>query len=79
MELLESAMEVFSAFITWPEPYYSVCRNLLSTLQLEIKAPGISFQRLVREEQDLNTSCHFSKTTYVHIDNVVLPLSLTHF
>uniref|UniRef100_A0A3Q2YCB8 Phosphoinositide 3-kinase regulatory subunit 5 n=1 Tax=Hippocampus comes TaxID=109280 RepID=A0A3Q2YCB8_HIPCM len=69
MELLESAMEVFSAFITWPEPYYSVCRNLLSTLQLEIKAPGISFQRLVREEQDLNTSCHFSKTTTVLLMN----------
>ncbi|XP_051940037.1 phosphoinositide 3-kinase regulatory subunit 5 [Hippocampus zosterae] len=69
MELLESAMEVFSAFITWPEPYYSVCRNLLSTLHLEIKAPGISFQRLVREEQDLNTSCHFSKTMTVLLMN----------
>uniref|UniRef100_A0A3Q2Z5I0 Phosphoinositide 3-kinase regulatory subunit 5 n=1 Tax=Hippocampus comes TaxID=109280 RepID=A0A3Q2Z5I0_HIPCM len=72
MELLESAMEVFSAFITWPEPYYSVCRNLLSTLQLEIKAP-ISFQRLVREEQDLNTSCHFSKTTVLLMNPSELP------
>ncbi|XP_077461302.1 phosphoinositide 3-kinase regulatory subunit 5 [Stigmatopora argus] len=61
-ELLEKAMEVFRAFITWPEPYCTVCRNLLSTLQLEMKAPGISFQRLVREEQDLNTNCQASKT-----------------
>ncbi len=39
-ELLEEAVEVFRCFLTWPEPYSSVCRNLLSTLQLEIKAPG---------------------------------------
>ncbi|XP_077380301.1 phosphoinositide 3-kinase regulatory subunit 5 isoform X2 [Festucalex cinctus] len=68
-ELLESAMEVFGAFLTWPEPYCSVCRNLLSTLQLEIKAPGISFQRLVREEQDLNASCQSTKTMTVLLMN----------
>uniref|UniRef100_A0A8C6SXV8 Phosphoinositide 3-kinase regulatory subunit 5 n=1 Tax=Neogobius melanostomus TaxID=47308 RepID=A0A8C6SXV8_9GOBI len=55
-DLLQSAMEVFRLFLTWPEPYCSVCKNLLSTLQLEIRAPGISFQRLVREEQGLSTS-----------------------
>lgn len=69
MELLEKAMEVFRTFLTWPEPYCSVCRNLLSTLQLEIKAPGISYQRLVREEQGLNTSSPCSKTTTVLLMN----------
>ncbi|XP_071360264.1 phosphoinositide 3-kinase regulatory subunit 5 isoform X2 [Trachinotus anak] len=64
-ELLEEAVEVFRCFLTWPEPYCSVCKNLLSTLQLEIKAPGISFQRLVREEQGLNTSSLCSKTMTV--------------
>ncbi|KAG7242363.1 hypothetical protein INR49_023492 [Caranx melampygus] len=64
-ELLEEAVEVFRCFLTWPEPYCGVCKNLLSTLQLEIKAPGISFQRLVREEQGLNTSSHCSKTMTV--------------
>ncbi|XP_029364035.1 phosphoinositide 3-kinase regulatory subunit 5 isoform X2 [Echeneis naucrates] len=64
-ELLEEAAEVFRCFLTWPEPYCSVCKNLLSTLQLEIKAPGISFQRLVREEQGLNTSSQCSKTMTV--------------
>ncbi|XP_015252645.1 PREDICTED: phosphoinositide 3-kinase regulatory subunit 5-like [Cyprinodon variegatus] len=61
-ELLEEALEVFYSFLTWPEPYCSVCRELLSMLQLEIKAPGISFQRLVREEQGLNTPDQTSKT-----------------
>ena len=39
-ELIEKAIEVFRFFLTWPEPYCSVCKDLLSTLQLEIKAPG---------------------------------------
>ncbi|KAE8299979.1 Phosphoinositide 3-kinase regulatory subunit 5 [Larimichthys crocea] len=68
-ELLEEAVEVFRHFLTWPEPYSSVCRNLLSTLQLEIKAPGISFQRLVREEQGLVTSSQSSKTMTVLLMN----------
>lgn len=68
-DLLKSAMEVFRLFLTWPEPYCSVCKNLLSTLQLEIKAPGISFQRLVREEQGLSTSGHYSKTMTVLLMN----------
>ncbi|XP_053711946.1 phosphoinositide 3-kinase regulatory subunit 5-like isoform X2 [Synchiropus splendidus] len=68
-ELLEEAIEVFRCFLTWPEPYCSVCRNLLSTLQLEIKAPGISFQRLVREEQSLNTATENSRTMTVLLMN----------
>ncbi|RVE76481.1 hypothetical protein OJAV_G00008580 [Oryzias javanicus] len=68
-DLLQDAIEVFYIFLTWPEPYCSVCRELLSTLQLEIKAPGISFQRLVREEQGLRTSSHSSKTITVLLMN----------
>ncbi|XP_039649751.1 phosphoinositide 3-kinase regulatory subunit 5 isoform X2 [Perca fluviatilis] len=68
-ELLEEAIKVFRCFLTWPEPYCSVCRSLLSTLQLEIKAPGISFQRLVREEQFLNTPGQCSKTMTVLLMN----------
>ncbi|KAM9314715.1 phosphoinositide 3-kinase regulatory subunit 5 [Pholidichthys leucotaenia] len=64
-ELLEEAVEVFGCFLAWPEPYCSVCRKLLSSLQLEIKSPGISFQRLVREEQGLSTSNDCSKTLTV--------------
>ncbi|XP_068606967.1 phosphoinositide 3-kinase regulatory subunit 5 [Brachionichthys hirsutus] len=68
-ELLEEAIEVFRCFLTWPEPYCSVCRNLLFTLQLEIKAPGISFQRLVKEEQCLISSSRRSKTITVLLMN----------
>ncbi|XP_024145474.1 phosphoinositide 3-kinase regulatory subunit 5 [Oryzias melastigma] len=68
-DLLQEAIEVFYVFLTWPEPYCSVCRELLSTLQLEIKAPGISFQRLVREEQGLRTSGNSSKTVTVLLMN----------
>ncbi|CAL8332671.1 unnamed protein product [Merluccius merluccius] len=68
-ELLEEAMEAFRCFLTWPEPYCSVCRNLLSTLQQEIKAPGISFHRLVTEEQGLNTTGFHSKTVTVLLMN----------
>lgn len=68
-DLLQNAMEVFRLFLTWPEPYCSVCKNLLSTLQLEIKAPGISFQRLVKEEQGLSTSGQCSKTMTVLLMN----------
>ncbi|XP_041642285.1 phosphoinositide 3-kinase regulatory subunit 5 isoform X2 [Cheilinus undulatus] len=68
-ELLEEAIAVFRCFLTWPEPYSSVCRKLLSTLQLEIKAPGISFQRMVREEQGLITSRQSSKTMTVLLMN----------
>ncbi|XP_037546515.1 phosphoinositide 3-kinase regulatory subunit 5 [Nematolebias whitei] len=67
--LLEEAMGVFYHFLTWPEPYCSVCRELLSTLQLETRAPGISFQRLVREEQGLNTDSQSSKTMTVLLMN----------
>uniref|UniRef100_A0A3B3ZUG6 Phosphoinositide 3-kinase regulatory subunit 5 n=1 Tax=Periophthalmus magnuspinnatus TaxID=409849 RepID=A0A3B3ZUG6_9GOBI len=62
-------MEVFRVFLTWPEPYCSVCKTLLTALQVELKVPGISFQRLVREEQALSTSRHFSKTVTVLLMN----------
>ncbi|XP_063331435.1 phosphoinositide 3-kinase regulatory subunit 5 isoform X2 [Pelmatolapia mariae] len=68
-DLLEEAMDVFCHFLTWPEPYCSVCKKLLSTIQLEMKAPGISFQRLVRDEQGLNTSIQCSKTMTVLLMN----------
>ncbi|KAL1005927.1 hypothetical protein UPYG_G00065740 [Umbra pygmaea] len=69
MELLEEACEVFSCFLTWPEPYCSVCKALLSTLHQELKAPGISFHRLVREEQEISTLKHQSKIMTVLLMN----------
>ncbi|XP_008314996.1 phosphoinositide 3-kinase regulatory subunit 5 isoform X2 [Cynoglossus semilaevis] len=68
-EILDKAVGVFRCFLTWPEPYCSVCKSLLTTLLAEIRAPGISFQRLVREEQGLNSSSHCSKTMTVLLMN----------
>ncbi|XP_018617647.2 phosphoinositide 3-kinase regulatory subunit 5 [Scleropages formosus] len=70
-QLLPEAYEVFHRFLTWPEPYSGVCRELLSVLRLELKAPGISYQRLVREEQGLITSKQRSKTMTVLLMNPV--------
>ncbi|KAM6972833.1 phosphoinositide 3-kinase regulatory subunit 5 [Aplochiton taeniatus] len=69
MELLEEACQVFRCFLTWPEPYCSVCRSLLTTLQQELRAPGISYHRLSREEQGLGNSTHCSKTMTVLLMN----------
>ncbi|KAG7279620.1 hypothetical protein CRUP_011713 [Coryphaenoides rupestris] len=69
LQLLEEATEVFRCFLTWPQPYCSVCLDLLATLQQELKAPGISFHRLVREEQGLNTTGFHSKTVTVLLMN----------
>uniref|UniRef100_A0A8C1NU38 Phosphoinositide 3-kinase regulatory subunit 5 n=1 Tax=Cyprinus carpio TaxID=7962 RepID=A0A8C1NU38_CYPCA len=68
-EILTEACEVFHDFLAWPEPYCSVCRNLLSTLHQELRAPGISYHRLVREEQGLAPSSQRSKIITVLLMN----------
>ncbi|XP_051774893.1 LOW QUALITY PROTEIN: phosphoinositide 3-kinase regulatory subunit 5 [Erpetoichthys calabaricus] len=69
-QLLREAYHVFYGFLTWPEPYCSVSQDLLTIIQEEMKAPGISYHRLVREEQGLTTnSCH-NKTITVLLMNM---------
>ncbi|KAI4873015.1 hypothetical protein NFI96_022778 [Prochilodus magdalenae] len=68
-ELLAEACEVFHGFLTWPEPYSNVCRGLLTTLQQELRAPGVSYHRLVREEQGLSASAPGSRTITVLLLN----------
>ncbi|CAL1588501.1 unnamed protein product [Knipowitschia caucasica] len=48
--LLQEAYSLFHGFLSWPEPYSAACLRLLLTLRQELRAPGISFQRLVRTE-----------------------------
>ncbi|RXM34237.1 Phosphoinositide 3-kinase regulatory subunit 5, partial [Acipenser ruthenus] len=67
--LLKEACEIYHSFLTWPEPYCSVCRDLLTFIHQELKAPGISYQRLVREEQGLTTENHPRKTITVLLMN----------
>ncbi|XP_060774535.1 phosphoinositide 3-kinase regulatory subunit 5 isoform X2 [Neoarius graeffei] len=68
-ELLVEAREVFHGFLTWPEPYSSVCRGLLTTIQQELRAPGISYHRLVKEEQGITAECQRHKTITVLLLN----------
>ncbi len=55
-EILTEACEVFHGFLAWPEPYCSVCRNLLSTLHQENRAPGSAFTSIMQLNTLLNTS-----------------------
>lgn len=54
-DLLLKAFETFHVFLTWPAPYCDIYQELLSFISEEQKAPGISYQRLVRAEQGLLT------------------------
>ncbi|XP_033982939.1 phosphoinositide 3-kinase regulatory subunit 5-like isoform X1 [Trematomus bernacchii] len=63
--LLQEAYLLFHSFLTWPEPCSSASKRLLSVLQQELRAPGISFQRLVQSEQGISPAIHHSKTMTV--------------
>ncbi|XP_029998034.1 phosphoinositide 3-kinase regulatory subunit 5-like isoform X2 [Sphaeramia orbicularis] len=63
--VLQEAYLLFQSFLSWPEPCCSASKRLLSTIQQELRAPGISFQRLVRAEQGCSPDIHASKTITV--------------
>ncbi|KAF1379130.1 hypothetical protein PFLUV_G00172880 [Perca fluviatilis] len=54
-EVLQEAHQLFHSFLAWPEPCSSASKRLLNILQQELRAPGISFQRLVRTEHGIST------------------------
>ncbi|XP_066470100.1 phosphoinositide 3-kinase regulatory subunit 5 [Tiliqua scincoides] len=63
-DLLLRALGTYREFLTWPVPYCDICQELLTFIVNELKAPGISYQRLVRSEQGLSTkSCERSTVT----------------
>ncbi|ELW53063.1 Phosphoinositide 3-kinase regulatory subunit 5 [Tupaia chinensis] len=61
-DLLLKAARTYHRFLTWPVPYCSICQELLTFIDAELKAPGISYQRLVRAEQGLPIRSHRSST-----------------
>ncbi|XP_008283822.1 phosphoinositide 3-kinase regulatory subunit 5-like [Stegastes partitus] len=63
--VLQEAYLLFHSFLAWPEPCSSACKRLLNVIQQELRAPGISFQRLVRTEQSISPEVHCSKTITV--------------
>ncbi|XP_038633191.1 phosphoinositide 3-kinase regulatory subunit 5 [Scyliorhinus canicula] len=68
-KLLQKAYNIYHSLLTWPVPYCNVCKDLLTFIQDEMKAPGISFQRLVRAEQGLTTKNLQNKTITVLLLN----------
>ncbi|KAK2833858.1 hypothetical protein Q5P01_017747 [Channa striata] len=63
--VLQEAQLLFRGFLSWPEPCCSASKRLLNIIQQELRAPGISFQRLVRTEQGLSPEVQSSKTMTV--------------
>ncbi|XP_064378547.1 phosphoinositide 3-kinase regulatory subunit 5 isoform X1 [Dromaius novaehollandiae] len=68
-DLLLKAASIYHNFLTWPVPYCNIFRELLTFISDELKAPGISFQRLVRTEQGLPLKSHQSSTVTVLLLN----------
>ncbi|XP_074553265.1 phosphoinositide 3-kinase regulatory subunit 5-like isoform X2 [Halichoeres trimaculatus] len=60
--VLQEAYRLFHGFLSWPEHCCSAAKRLLNVIQQELRAPGISFQRLIRAEQGLSPEIHGSKT-----------------
>ncbi|XP_049622313.1 phosphoinositide 3-kinase regulatory subunit 5 [Suncus etruscus] len=68
-DLLLKASRTYHQFLTWPVPYCSICQELLTFIDAELKAPGISYQRLVRAEQGLPIRSYHSSTVTVMLLN----------
>ncbi|XP_010174813.1 phosphoinositide 3-kinase regulatory subunit 5, partial [Antrostomus carolinensis] len=68
-DLLLKATSVYHSFLTWPVPYCDIFRELLTFISDELRAPGISFQRLVRTEQGLPVKNYQSSTVTVLLLN----------
>uniref|UniRef100_A0A7M4ELP5 Phosphoinositide 3-kinase regulatory subunit 5 n=1 Tax=Crocodylus porosus TaxID=8502 RepID=A0A7M4ELP5_CROPO len=68
-DLLRKAISIYHNFLTWPVPYCDIFRELLTFISDELKAPGISYQRLVRTEQGLFVKNYQSSTITVLLLN----------
>uniref|UniRef100_A0A8C0J1L7 Phosphoinositide 3-kinase regulatory subunit 5 n=1 Tax=Chelonoidis abingdonii TaxID=106734 RepID=A0A8C0J1L7_CHEAB len=69
-DLLLEAISTYHTFLTWPMPYCNIYRELLTFISDELKAPGISYQRLVRAEQGLSMkSCQSSTITVLLLNS----------
>ncbi|XP_062294650.1 phosphoinositide 3-kinase regulatory subunit 5-like [Scomber scombrus] len=63
--VLQEAYLLFHSFLSWPDPCCSASKRLLNIIYQELRAPGISFQRLVRTEQGVSPEIPCSKTMTV--------------
>ncbi|XP_029014362.1 phosphoinositide 3-kinase regulatory subunit 5-like isoform X5 [Betta splendens] len=67
--VLQEASILFRRFLSWPDPCCSASKHLLLVIQQELRAPGISFQRLVRAEQGASPGILGSRTITVLLLN----------
>ncbi|XP_053565970.1 phosphoinositide 3-kinase regulatory subunit 5 isoform X2 [Bombina bombina] len=73
-DLLPKAFQTFHVFLTWPAPYCHIFQEVLSFISEEQRAPGISYQRLVRAEQGLLTGpLRASTVTVLLVNRAELP------
>ncbi|XP_060109188.1 phosphoinositide 3-kinase regulatory subunit 5-like [Heteronotia binoei] len=68
-DLLWRARQTFRDFLAWPVPYCDFCQELLTFIDNELKAPGISYQRLVRAEHGLSVKSSDSSIVTVLLLN----------
>ncbi|XP_009864299.1 PREDICTED: phosphoinositide 3-kinase regulatory subunit 5-like, partial [Apaloderma vittatum] len=68
-DLLLKAASIYHSFLTWPVPYCDIFRELLTFISNELKAPGISFQRLGGAGQGLPVKNYQSSTVTVLLLN----------
>ncbi|XP_049601955.1 phosphoinositide 3-kinase regulatory subunit 5 isoform X2 [Syngnathus scovelli] len=66
-DVLWEAYLLFHNFLSWPDPYCTACQHLLNVIYNELRAPGISFQRLVKTEHGISTENRHSKTMIVFL------------
>ncbi|XP_057673322.1 phosphoinositide 3-kinase regulatory subunit 5-like [Corythoichthys intestinalis] len=64
-DVLLEAYLLFHRFLSWPDPYCTACQHLLNVIYNELRAPGISFQRLVKSEHGISAANQQSKTMMV--------------
>nr|XP_057905991.1 phosphoinositide 3-kinase regulatory subunit 5-like isoform X2 [Doryrhamphus excisus] len=64
-DVLQEAYLLFHHFLSWPDPYCTACSQLLETIHNELRAPGITFQRLVKTENGIPGEKRRSQTVTV--------------
>ncbi|XP_078729154.1 phosphoinositide 3-kinase regulatory subunit 5-like [Lampetra fluviatilis] len=67
VHLLHQSRPVLRRILSWPVPHCSMAQDLLSIVDTELRAPGISYQRLIRSEHNLKTKSFPAKTKTIFL------------
>uniref|UniRef100_S4R547 Phosphoinositide 3-kinase regulatory subunit 5 n=1 Tax=Petromyzon marinus TaxID=7757 RepID=S4R547_PETMA len=73
-QILNISYEEFCKFLTWPQPAGGLCKNVLHFIKTEMRAPGITFQRLAQAENEISSnSCLPNAKTVLLLDPAEVP------